>query len=123
MFAAFSVLCAATFLAPAAGADPAAGTRSAADTINDLTAKGYNVQINWVSGVSSEPLTRCRATAVHNPDRSVGTDPSNTTVYVDVSCPTKPTTASGPVSGSGSDDPPAVCTDQNAAPLGAEVVA
>lgn len=87
VFAAFSVLCAATFLAPAAGADPAAGTRSAADTINDLTAKGYNVQINWVSGVSSEPLTRCRATAVHNPERSAGTDPSNTTVYVDVSCP------------------------------------
>ncbi|MGW4101019.1 hypothetical protein [Mycobacterium sp. NPDC004974] len=90
ILASFGVLCAVIFLAPPAGADPTAGTRSAADTINDLTAKGYNVQINWVSGVSSEPLTRCRATAVHNPDRSPGTDPANTTVYVDVSCPNEP---------------------------------
>lgn len=90
VFASFGLLSAALVLAPAAAADPTAGTRSAADTINDLTAKGYDVQINWVSGVSSEPLTRCRATAVHNPDRSPGTDPSNTTVYVDVSCPNGP---------------------------------
>ncbi|MUL83469.1 MULTISPECIES: hypothetical protein [unclassified Mycolicibacterium] len=90
VFASFGVLCAGIFLAPAAGADPTAGARSAADTINDLTAKGYNVQINWVSGVSSERLSRCRVTAVHNPDRSPGIDPSNTTVYVDVSCPNEP---------------------------------
>ncbi|BBX91618.1 hypothetical protein H5U98_10185 [Mycolicibacterium boenickei] len=90
VFASLWVLAAAIFLAPPVGADPTAGTRSAADTIDDLTAKGYNVQINWVSGVSSEPLTRCKATAVHNPDRSPGTDPSNTTVYVDVSCPNGP---------------------------------
>ncbi|MEN4397103.1 hypothetical protein ACNQR7_28700 [Mycolicibacterium senegalense] len=90
VFTTFGVLCAATFLAPPAGADPTSGARSAADTINDLTAKGYNVQINWVSGVSSEPLTHCRATAVHNPDRSPGNDPTNVTVYVDVSCPNQP---------------------------------
>lgn len=85
VFAPLAVLCAGIALAPPAAADP-----TAADTINDLTAEGYNVQINWVSGVSSEPLTRCRATAVHNPDRSPGTDPANTTVYVDVSCPNEP---------------------------------
>ncbi|OLO98749.1 hypothetical protein BVU76_29190 [Mycolicibacterium porcinum] len=90
VFASCGVLSAAILLASPAGADPTAGSRSAADTINDLTAKGYDVQINWVSGVSSEPLTRCKATAVHNPDRSPGTDPSNTTVYVDVSCPNEP---------------------------------
>ncbi|MGV0783903.1 hypothetical protein [Mycolicibacterium sp. XJ775] len=90
VFTPFAALCVGMVLAPSAVADPTAGTRSAADTINDLTAKGYNVQINWVSGVSSEPLTRCRATAVHNPDRSPGVDPSNTTVYVDVSCPNEP---------------------------------
>jgi hypothetical protein len=73
--------------AAGAAADPQAGARSAADTISDLTAQGYNVQINWVSGVSSEPLSRCKVTAVHNPDRSGGITPSNTTVYVDVSCP------------------------------------
>ncbi|MFV8174263.1 hypothetical protein [Mycolicibacterium peregrinum] len=89
-FAPLAALCAGIVLAPSAAADPTAGIRSAADTINDLTAKGYDVQINWVSGVSSEPLTRCRATAVHNPDRSPGTDPANTTVYVDVSCPNEP---------------------------------
>lgn len=76
--------------AAGAAADPRAGAQSAADTISDLTAQGYNVQINWVSGVSSEPLSRCKVTAVHNPDRSPGAVPSNTTVYVDVSCPNEP---------------------------------
>jgi hypothetical protein len=76
--------------AAGAAADPRAGAQSAADTISDLTAQGYNVQINWVSGVSNEPLSRCKVTAVHNPDRSPGTTPSNTTVYVDVSCPNEP---------------------------------
>lgn len=90
VFASLALLCTEILSAPAVAADPTAGVRSAADTINDLTAKGYNVQINWVSGVSSEPLTRCRATAVHNPDRSPGVDPSTTTVYVDVSCPNEP---------------------------------
>ncbi|WP_019970671.1 hypothetical protein [Mycobacterium sp. 141] len=70
-----------------AAADPRAGTQSAADIVDDLTAQGYQVQINWVSGVSSEPLSRCKVTAIHNPDRSPGTTPANTTVYVDVSCP------------------------------------
>lgn len=76
--------------AAGAAADPRAGTQSAADTIGDLTAQGYNVQINWVSGVSNEPLARCKVTAVHNPDRSPGAVPANTTVYVDVSCPNEP---------------------------------
>ncbi|WP_029372015.1 hypothetical protein [Mycobacterium sp. UM_WWY] len=76
--------------AAGAAADPRAGAQSAADTIGDLTAQGYNVQINWVSGVSNEPLARCKVTAVHNPDRSPGAVPANTTVYVDVSCPNEP---------------------------------
>jgi hypothetical protein len=76
--------------APVAGAEPVwpvAGAESASATIDDLEAQGYNVQINWVSGVSSVELSRCKVTGIHNPDRSPGNENMFTTVYVDVSCP------------------------------------
>jgi hypothetical protein len=90
-FVSFAVLCAGTLLAPPAGADPTAGAESADSVITHLRDQGYNVQINWVSGVSSEPLLLCKVTAIHNPDRSSPPAPkSSTTVYVDVSCPNQP---------------------------------
>jgi hypothetical protein len=66
---------------------PFAGAESASATIDDLQAQGYDVQINWVSGVSSVPLSLCRVIAIHNPDRSPVSENTFTTVYVDVSCP------------------------------------
>jgi hypothetical protein len=77
-------------VAPNASAEPVwpvAGAQSAAATIAELQAQGYDVQINWVSGQSSVPLSRCSVKAIHNPDRSPGSENTFTTVYVDVSCP------------------------------------
>jgi hypothetical protein len=48
--------------APIAVADPVepeAGSESARAVIDDLRGQGYNVEINWVSGVSSIPLSLC----------------------------------------------------------------
>lgn len=75
---------------PVAAADPVwpfAGAESAAATIEDLEAQGYNVQINWVNGHSTRPLSQCAVPAIHNPNRSGEPPETFTTVYVDVSCP------------------------------------
>ena len=79
--------------APVATAEPVwpvAGAESASATIDDLQAQGYDVQINWVSGVSSVPLWRCKVTAIHNPNHSPPSQNTLETVYVDVSCPNEP---------------------------------
>lgn len=79
--------------APVATAEPGwpvAGAESASATIDDLQAQGYDVQINWVSGVSSVPLWRCKVTAIHNPNHSPPSQNTLETVYVDVSCPNEP---------------------------------
>jgi hypothetical protein len=76
--------------APAATAEPVwpvAGAESASATIDDLEAQGYDVRINWVSGVSSVPLSWCKVTAIHNPNHSPPSENTLETVYVDVSCP------------------------------------
>lgn len=73
--------------AAAAPVDPTAGSESAQATIDDLRGQGYNVEINWVSGVSSRPLRECAVTGVHNPEQSPPPPTTFTTVYVDVSCP------------------------------------
>jgi hypothetical protein len=76
--------------APIAAADPSwpvAGAESASDTIDDLQAQGYDVQINWVNGYPRVPLSECWVRAIHNPDRSGQPPTTFTTVYVDVSCP------------------------------------
>jgi hypothetical protein len=82
---------AATFAcAPDAAAEPVwpvAGAESASATIDDLEAQGYDVQINWVSGIRSVPLDQCKVTAIHNPNHSPPSDNTFETVYVDVSCP------------------------------------
>ena len=72
---------------PVAAAGPVAGAESAGATIDDLEAQGYDVQINWVSGVSSVPLSWCKVTAIHNPNHSPPSENTLETVYVDVSCP------------------------------------
>jgi hypothetical protein len=85
LFAAAALAC-----APVAAAEPVwpvAGAESAGATIDDLRAQVYDVQINWVSGISSVPLSRCKVTAIHNPDHSSESANTFTTVYVDVSCP------------------------------------
>lgn len=83
---------AATLVAPAPYAVaepvwPTAGSESAQAVIDDLTDQGYNVEINWVSGVSSVPLSECAVKGINNPDHSEGPPTTFTTVYVDVSCP------------------------------------
>jgi hypothetical protein len=76
--------------APVAAAEPVwpfAGAEDAQATVDDLGDQGYDVQINWVSGLPSVPLYRCKVTAIHNPNHSPPTDETLATVYVDVSCP------------------------------------
>jgi hypothetical protein len=75
---------------PVAAADPVwpvAGAEDARATIDDLEAQGYDVQINWVSGIRTVPLHRCKVTAIHNPNHDPPTGDTFATVYVDVSCP------------------------------------
>ena len=81
---------AAVAYAPVATAEPVwpvAGAEDARATIDDLQAQGYDVQINWVSGLPSVPLYRCKVTAIHNPNHEPPTDNTLATVDVDVSCP------------------------------------
>ena len=75
---------------PVANAEPVwpvAGAEDARATVDDLQAQGYDVQINWVSGVPSVPLHWCKVTAIHNPNHSPPRGDALATVYVDVSCP------------------------------------
>ena len=84
------LVAAAVAVAPTAAAEPGTPAHdgvSAADTIADLQEQGYDVQINWVRGISSEPLSECWTTGINNPNRSGGPPTGFTTVYVDVSCP------------------------------------
>lgn len=70
---------------PTAAADPAldANGGSAQAVIDDLEARGYLVQINWLNGFDTKPLSVCTVTGVNDP----GDLPPGTTVYVDVICP------------------------------------
>jgi hypothetical protein len=64
-------------------------TGSAQSVIDDLKAEGYDVQINWLTGFDTEPLSVCIVTNVNTP----GAPPSAgslATAYVDVSCPNHP---------------------------------
>jgi hypothetical protein len=56
-----------------AGAAPT-GVGSAADTVKELQADGYTVQVN---GAANGPLSQCTVTGVH----------PGSTVYVDIACP------------------------------------
>jgi hypothetical protein len=73
-------------LAPLAGADPALpepGSEDAGQTITDLQARGYNVQINWDNGLPGTDLSQCWVNSI---DQAAATGTLKT-VYVDVECP------------------------------------
>jgi hypothetical protein len=75
---------------PTAGADPfgpVSASQPADVVIHDLQAQGYNVQINWVTGFDTKPLSECRVTGVNDPGDTPPTPGTFTTVYVDVACP------------------------------------
>lgn len=55
--------------------------------IDDLRAKGYNVEINWVSGFDTKPLSQCWVTGVNDPSSETPVNGAFVTVYVDVRCP------------------------------------
>jgi hypothetical protein len=86
-FATAGILAAAGLgLAATAAAAPLGGS-SAADTVNSLQAKGYDVQIN---GDQNAPLSECTVTGVSglsgsNANGQAGV-PKGSTVYVGVSC-------------------------------------
>ena len=66
---------------------PVAGAEPADETIGDLAAEGYAVQINWVGGYSDVSLSQCSVKGIHNPDGPPTDQQPNATVYVDVDCP------------------------------------
>ena len=72
-------------IAPIAVA-PIAAADGADATIDDLQGQGYTVQINWINGFDTKPLSECSVVAVHNPDSSPQ-PVTSTTLYVDVWCP------------------------------------
>lgn len=90
--AAIAGICAAGSLALAAAADAAPlGGASANDAINDLRARGYDVQLN-LNGVRDVPLSSCTVTGVHGlPNGAPAGAPAPaaqlTAVYLDVNCP------------------------------------
>lgn len=120
VFAAFGVLCAATFLAPAAGADPAAGTRhhqrpdrqglQRPDQLGQRGQQRAPHPLPGNGGSQSRSVSRHRPIEYHClrgcvvPQRSRRRRLGRYRDRVRLT-------------------PTAVCTDQNAAPLGAEVVA
>lgn len=79
----------ATYIALTGVAFGLAGTASAAptgasatETVEDLRAQGYNVQVN---GTRNGPLSNCSVNAV----RGMSNDAPGATVYVDLSCSTE----------------------------------
>ncbi len=77
-------------LAPAAtaadvSAFPDPGSQPASVILNELQSTGYSVAINWVNHGVGVPLNRCQVTGYHAPGWNA---PSQTTVYMDVVCPT-----------------------------------
>ena len=86
LLAATAITAVAPACPPVASAEPVwpvAGAEPADQTISDLTAMGYSVQINWVGGESDVSLSQCSVKGIHNPD-GAPTDRRSATVYVDV---------------------------------------
>jgi hypothetical protein len=80
-----AVVVAAATVASIAAA-PLAAADGADNAIADLQAQGYTVQINWVHGFDTEPLSVCTVTGINNPNSGTGSAKGET-VYVDVTCP------------------------------------
>lgn len=68
-------------------AEPEDAGASAQSVIDGLKAEGYNVEINWLTGYDTVPLSVCTVSNVNNPDDAKPPAGTFTTVYVDVSCP------------------------------------
>jgi len=81
---------AAMALAPVASADPVgipeAGSESAAATVSDLDALGYDVQLQYENGVPDVPLSQCTVTDIN----TVGSAGSDLLAYVTINCSTNP---------------------------------
>jgi hypothetical protein len=77
-------------LAAPATAEPEDTEGSAQSVIDGLKAEGYDVQINWLTGYNTEPLSVCTVENINNPGDSVPGPGTFVTVYVDVSCPNHP---------------------------------
>jgi hypothetical protein len=73
-----------------ATAEPEDTGESAQSVIDGLKAEGYNVDINWLTGYNTEPLSVCTVENVNNPGDSVPDPGQFVTVYVDVCCPNHP---------------------------------
>ena len=65
---------------------PIAAADGADTTISDLQAQGYTVQINWINGFDTKPLSLCSVVAINDPNSSPQ-PVTSTTLYVDVWCP------------------------------------
>jgi hypothetical protein len=75
-------------VAPIAAADsgvlPQPGSENASHTINDLTAQGYDVQINWVNGIPRVDLSQCWVNGINTAAAGAA---GLQTAYVDIECP------------------------------------
>jgi hypothetical protein len=74
-------------LAPFAVADPPSipepGSESAAATIGDLDAAGYDVQLQYENGAPLSPLSQCTVTDIN----TTGSAGSQGVAYVTINCP------------------------------------
>ena len=75
--------------APIAAADtvdpPQPGFENASATLTDLEARAYDdVQINWVNGIPSVPLSQCWVNGVNT---AAAASSGLRTAYVDIDCP------------------------------------
>lgn len=74
------------WLAGTAAADPPPipepGSESAAATVGDLDAAGYDVQLQYENGVPDVPLSQCTVTDIN----TVGSAGSQPLAYVTINC-------------------------------------
>ena len=73
-----------------ANAEPEDTGASAQSVIDGLKAEGYTVDIHWLTGYNTEPLSVCTVENVNTPGDSVPGAGQFVTAYVDVSCPNHP---------------------------------
>jgi hypothetical protein len=79
-----TALIAAPIAAAESGDLPQPGSEDASATIQDLQSRGYDVQINWVSGLSNASMDQCWVNGINAADARTG---GVRTAYVDVECP------------------------------------
>jgi len=62
---------------------PVAGTMSARQTLNAITALGYNPVLQYENGVPDVPLSQCTVSSIDGADAANGQG----NVYVTINCP------------------------------------